>query len=178
MTQKKILFIDRDGTLISEPADKQVDSMDKLVLLPNVISSLLRLKEAGYVFVMVTNQDGLGTASFPKKNFIPPHEMMLRVFESQGISFESIRICPHFLKDNCDCRKPKVGLVLDFLSEQVIDRSHSYVIGDRETDMQLAKNLGVTGLLYGGEKTASWDEMTDIIFDKCLSKRASNTFIN
>lgn len=171
MTQKKILFIDRDGTLISEPADKQVDSMDKLVLLPNVISSLLRLKEAGYVFVMVTNQDGLGTASFPKKNFIPPHEMMLRVFESQGISFESIRICPHFLKDNCDCRKPKVGLVLDFLSEQVIDRSHSYVIGDRETDMQLAKNLGVTGLLYGGEKTASWDEMTDIIL---LKNREAN----
>jgi imidazoleglycerol-phosphate dehydratase/histidinol-phosphatase len=132
---------------------------------------LLRLKEAGYVFVMVTNQDGLGTASFPKKNFIPPHEMMLRVFESQGISFESIRICPHFLKDNCDCRKPKVGLVLDFLSEQVIDRSHSYVIGDRETDMQLAKNLGVTGLLYGGEKTASWDEMTDIIL---LKNREAN----
>lgn len=173
MKQKKILFIDRDGTLIEEPSDKQVDSLEKLALLPNVISSLLRLKEAGFVFVMVTNQDGLGTSSFPVEDFTAPHQMMLKILESQGIVFEAIKICPHLLADNCDCRKPKVGLLLDFLKEQIIDRRQSYVIGDRETDLQLADNLGITGHLYGGKETATWQEITDEIL--CKDRQAHVT---
>lgn len=155
MSQQKILFIDRDGTLIEEPGDFQIDSIDKLVFLPDVMESLIRLKKSGFSFVMVSNQDGLGTPSLPTENFNPPHELMLRIFESQGIVFESVRICPHKPSDNCECRKPKVGLLLDYLREQKIDRNHSYVIGDRDTDIQLAENLGIQGIKFDAWKAVT-----------------------
>ncbi len=159
MIQKKILFIDRDGTLIKEPFDYQIDSIDKLNFLPDVILSLLKLKDAGFSFVMVSNQDGLGTASFPTSDFTAPHELMLRILESQGITFEAIRICPHLSLEKCHCRKPNVGLLLDYLVEQKIDRDNSYVIGDRETDMKLAENMGIKGI----QMTTSWVEVTNAI---------------
>lgn len=181
MSQKKILFIDRDGTLIEEPFDCQVDQIEKLVFMPNVIPSLLQLKKAGYLFVMVTNQNGLGTASFPQKNFMLPHELMLRVFESQGIHFEAIRICPHLPDNGCDCRKPKVGLVLDYLSEQKIDREHSYVIGDRQTDIQLADNMGIKGIHIGQINMRSWIDVTSHILTKtrtaCVIRNTNETQI-
>src|SRR5271155_5813036 len=104
MTQK-FLFIDRDGTLIEEPEDEQIDSIDKFALIPDVIPTLLQLKAAGYVFVMVSNQDGLGTESFPEQHFDGPHRLLLQILTSQGIEFKDILICPHQSDDDCHCRK-------------------------------------------------------------------------
>lgn len=158
MSGKKVLFIDRDGTLIEEPADQQIDSLQKLRLVPGVIPALLQLREAGYRFVMVSNQDGLGTASFPEPTFREPHEFLRELLASQGIAFDAEFICPHFARDNCDCRKPKTALLTDYLQANPLDRSNSYVIGDRDTDMELARNLGIAGLRIriGGTAEETW----------------------
>jgi imidazoleglycerol-phosphate dehydratase / histidinol-phosphatase len=155
---KKILFIDRDGTLLTEPADQQIDRLDKFALEPEVVPALRRLRDAGYTFVMVTNQDGLGTPSFPVASFEPLQQLLLDILESQGIGFEAVRVCPHSAADRCDCRKPKVGLLLDYLKDTAWSRENSYVIGDRETDLQLAAQLGVTGLRYDPQ-TLGWTEI-------------------
>lgn len=177
MNKSKILFIDRDGTLIKEPDDKQVDSLDKLELLPYVIPALIRLKKVGYRFVMVTNQDGLGTASFPRASFDMPQAMMVNIFASQGILFDAVKICPHFTNDNCQCRKPRVGLLLEYLVEQNIDRDNSYVIGDRETDMQLAVNMGLKGIRVDQFNQETWNDAADAILlndRKAIVKRKTS----
>lgn len=155
---QKILFIDRDGTLIEEPADQQIDSLEKLRLLDGVIPALLKLHEAGYTLVMVSNQDGRGTSSFPEESFRKPHAMLMDILQSQGVRFAAEFICPHFPKDNCECRKPKLGLLTEFLKTTTIDKAHSYVIGDRQTDLDLATNLGVHGIRYAAS-TMNWEHI-------------------
>jgi len=140
----KIAFLDRDGTLIWEPSEtRQVDRLDKLRILPGAREGLLALVQAGYTLVMVSNQDGMGTRSFPRRSFEIPQKALLRKLQSDGIRFQDIFICPHFSDSRCGCRKPRTGLVKDFLRRNDIDRGSSMVIGDRETDEEFAKNLGI-----------------------------------
>lgn len=142
------LFIDRDGTLIDEPkTDFQIDSLDKLVFEKGVFSALEQLSQK-YRLVMISNQDGLGTKSFPKNRFYRPHAMMLKILASQGIVFDKVLICPHTPSDNCACRKPKTALLDDEIAQGLFDKNNSFVIGDRDSDMVLANNLGIQGLHY------------------------------
>jgi imidazoleglycerol-phosphate dehydratase/histidinol-phosphatase len=152
------LFIDRDGVLIEEPADEQVDSLAKLRFMPGVFAALTQLRQAGFRLVMVSNQDGLGTPSFPAVQFELCQNFLLETLASQGIRFDAICICPHFPGDNCECRKPKTGLLRDYLRSADYDRERSAVIGDRDSDMQLAANLGVRGLrlMLGGAAEQTW----------------------
>jgi len=151
MSQTKILFIDRDGTLIAEPPDEQIDSIEKFALLPGAIPALLALRDAGWRLVMITNQDGLGTKSYPKKKWDLIQTLLMGVLESQGVVFEDVLVCPHRAADACECRKPRLGLVREYLADAGWDRSRSAVIGDRETDLTLARNMGLRGI-----KFSSW----------------------
>ena len=153
-----ILFIDRDGTLIEEPADFQVDAFEKLRFVRDVVPALLRLRDAGYQFVMVTNQDGLGTASYPREQFEGPHNLMMQVLESQGVTFREVLIDTSFPADNAPTRKPGIGLALHYLRDRSIDWNRSAMVGDRETDNAFARNLGIRPFQlrteqFGGE----WD---------------------
>lgn len=148
---QKILFIDRDGTLIDEPKDNfQVDSFEKLKFLPNAISNLKKIvDETDFILVMVTNQDGLGTKAFPEKTFWPVHNLMLDIFTTEGIFFEDVLIDKTFAKNNAPTRKPNTGLLTKYLDTSKYDLQNSFVIGDRLTDIQLAKNLNSKGILIG-----------------------------
>lgn len=171
---KKVLFIDRDGTLIHEPEDLQVDAVDKVRLVEDVIPSLLELRNHGYCFAMVSNQDGLGTDSFPQQDFDAPHELTMSLFESQGITFDEVFICPHLPEDNCDCRKPRTGMLTKFLAANDIDLASSAVIGDRPTDMELAERIGVKGILVNcpDEAALTW---LQIVEQLCFSDRTAST---
>lgn len=162
MSGERVLFLDRDGTLNEETADEQIDSYEKIRFMPGVIPALLELKRAGFVFVMVTNQDGLGTPSLPTEKFEPPHEFIVRTLASQGIEFDAICICPHFKHENCGCRKPNIGMVREYLQTHTIDKSASFMIGDRITDLEFAANLGVTGIriLIDGTEAETWPAIT------------------
>ncbi|HRV55057.1 MAG TPA: bifunctional histidinol-phosphatase/imidazoleglycerol-phosphate dehydratase HisB [Mangrovimonas sp.] len=139
---KKVLFIDRDGTLIREPADEQIDTFEKLSFYPRAIQNMAKIaKELDYELVMVTNQDGLGTNSFPEKTFWPVHNFILKVFEDEGVVFSKVCIDRTFPKDKAPTRKPNTGMLTEFFSE-AYDLENSLVIGDRLTDVELAKNLG------------------------------------
>lgn len=155
----KVLFLDRDGTLNVEPDDEQVDALSKVRLVPGVIAALQALRDDGYRFVMVTNQDGLGTPSFPTADFEVCQDHIVALFSSQGIEFDEVFICPHLDADNCECRKPRTGLLTRYLAGLDMDLEASAVIGDRPTDLQLAANIGIRGFLIDdcGGYEQSWD---------------------
>ena len=153
-----LLFIDRDGTLIEEPADFQIDAFEKLRFVAGAIPAMLRLRDAGYQFVLISNQDGLGTPAFPRAAFDGPHQLMLQVFASAGLVFRDQLIDASLPADNAPTRKPGIGLALPYLRDRNVDWGRSAVVGDRETDVQFAKNLGVRAFQlrtpqFGGE----WD---------------------
>ena len=163
-TRRKILFVDRDGCLIEEPADEQIDSYEKLALLPGVIGALQRFVAAGYELVMVTNQDGLGTDSFPEAQFAGPHELLLRILSSQGIRFREVLIDRSFPHEGRDTRKPGIGLMRGWLADDGWSRAASLMVGDRETDLRFAANLGVRGFRVGPQGIA-WDELAHQVLD-------------
>ena len=146
----KLLFVDRDGTLLQEPLDKQIDKLEKMSFVDGAILGLKALKDAGWQLILVSNQDGLGTASFPQASFEAPQNAMLQILKSCDIEFHDVLICPHFAEADCLCRKPRTGLLLKYL-EQGFDRNLSVVVGDRETDLQLAEALGVQGFRLSSE---------------------------
>jgi len=165
MSGARFLFLDRDGTLNEEPPDEQVDSLDKVKLMPGVVPALLELKRAGFTFVMVTNQDGLGTASLPQEAFDRAHRFILALFASQGITFEAVFICPHFKREDCGCRKPRTGMVEEFLEAHPMEAARSFMIGDRDTDLEFADNLGITGVRVrlGGSEQETWAAIAERI---------------
>jgi len=159
----KILFVDRDGTLIEEPADEQIDRYEKFRMLPGAISALKRLVDAGYELVMVSNQDGLGTPSFPEDDFAGPQQLLLDLLAGEGVQFREILIDRSFPADNAPTRKPALGLVHHYLEDGGFDRKHSAVIGDRETDLTFAANLGVRGLRIRHD--GDWAEIARRLID-------------
>jgi imidazoleglycerol-phosphate dehydratase/histidinol-phosphatase len=163
---KKVLFIDRDGTIIHEPiTDQQVDSYEKLAFLPNAISNLKKIaQELDFELVMVTNQDGLGTQSFPEETFWPAHNKMLEILASEGIEFAAIHIDRSFPADNLPTRKPGIGMLSEYFNG-FYDLANSFVLGDRETDVQLAKNLGSKGIFIGEQTISS--ELTESLALTC-----------
>jgi len=143
-SSRQVAFLDRDGTLLWEPPEtQQIDSLDKLRILPGVIEGLLRLQRNGFELVMVSNQNGIGTPAFPKRDFEIPQREFLRQLKERGIVFKEIFICPHLPGKGCACRKPRTGLVSSFLKANAVDLSSSFVIGDRETDGEFAQKLGI-----------------------------------
>lgn len=163
-----ILFIDRDGTICYEPDDFQVDRIDKIRLRESVIPSLLRLQQAGFTLVMISNQDGLGTKSFPQEDFDRPHQFLMDLLETQGIRFSDILICPHLPEDHCFCRKPNLGLVTPYLQRTDWDRSRSAVIGDRESDIVLADRMGLRSFQIGAQENQQdidWPFITEQLLE-------------
>ena len=174
---KRALFIDRDGTLVIEPPeDYQLDSLEKLVFYPKVIRNLYFIrKNLDFELVMVTNQDGLGTDSFPENTFLPAHQLMLQTFEGEGITFDDILIDRSFPEDNAPTRKPRTGLLTKYMSGDY-DLANSFVIGDRITDVQLAKNLGCKAVFMNDAElpedlqsvcvlqTTDWDKISEYLF--------------
>lgn len=162
---KKVLFIDRDGTIIKEPADEQIDSFEKLEFFPGAISNLDKIAtELDYELVMVTNQDGLGTDSFPEDTFWPAHNLIMKTLEGEGIRFSEVLIDRSFPADNAPTRKPGTGLLTHYIKGNY-DLQNSFVIGDRKTDVELAKNLGAKAIFISNQKadceltTTSWNDI-------------------
>ena len=161
---KRLLFIDRDGTLIEEPADEQIDDFGKLKFTKGVFRNLHFIRQhTDFLFVMVSNQDGLGTDAFPEDTFWPVHNFILQTLEGEGITFDEILIDPHFPEDNAPTRKPNTGLVEKYMNDPEYDIANSYVIGDRETDRKFAENIGCKSLILSDEGM-SWDKISELLF--------------
>lgn len=168
---KRVLFIDRDGTLVLEPENYQLDSLTKLEFYPKVFQFLSKIaKELDFELAMVTNQDGLGTDSFPEETFWPTQNFILKAFENEGVTFNEIFIDKSFPKDNAPTRKPRTGMLTKYLNNSEYDLENSFVIGDRITDVELAKNIGSKAIfikneenLGGNEIATSLEELQNVI---------------
>lgn len=161
----RILFVDRDGVLIEEPADCQIDRFEKFRLVPGVVPALLKIRDAGYEFVMVSNQDGLGTVDFPTEDFEGPQRLLLQILSSQGIDFREVLIDPHRPGDGSPNRKPGIGMVMHYLRDRAIDLAASAMVGDRETDMEFAANLGVRAFRFGPQ-AYDWSAIAHALADR------------
>ncbi len=162
--KQKILFIDRDGTLIEEPADEQIDSFDKLRFVPGVFRNLgFICKNLDFKLVMVSNQDGLGSETFPEETFWPVHRFVLQTLEAEGIRFDDQHIDRHRPEDHSPMRKPGIGMLAQYIGTPLYNIEESYVIGDRETDQQLAENLGCKALILGKDGI-TWDRIAEMLF--------------
>ena len=179
--KKKVLFIDRDGTLVIEPPiDYQLDSFEKLEFYPKVFRNLFFIRQKlDFDFVMVTNQDGLGTSSFPEETFWPVHSLVMKTFENEGIIFDDVQIDRSFPEDNAPTRKPRTGMLTRYIDNDAYDLENSFVIGDRATDVELAYNLGCKAILLQKDDsilkdkklqdtcvlaTADWDKVAEFLF--------------
>ncbi|KAA6327908.1 Histidine biosynthesis bifunctional protein HisB [termite gut metagenome] len=179
--KKKVLFIDRDGTLVIEPPiDYQLDSLEKLEFYPKVFRNLSFIRsKLDFEFVMVTNQDGLGTSSFPEESFLPAHNLILKTFAGEGVTFDDILIDRSLPEDNAPTRKPRTGMLTKYINNEGYDLAGSFVIGDRITDVELAKNLGCRAIFlqnspeivkekgleaYCALATADWDCIAEFLF--------------
>ncbi|MBR3659178.1 MAG: bifunctional histidinol-phosphatase/imidazoleglycerol-phosphate dehydratase HisB [Bacteroidaceae bacterium] len=159
---KRVLFIDRDGTIVVEPSDEQLDSFEKLEFVPGVFKSLSFLREhTDFEFVMASNQDGLGTPSYPEKDFYPTHNFILNTLKGEGVSFDDILIDPHFPEDNAPTRKPGTGMFGKYMTDEY-DLAASYVIGDRATDVELARNLGCRAILLQDSADGLSDDLKSV----------------
>ena len=164
MKKKRVLFIDRDGTLIQEPADEQIDSFDKLKFTKGMFKNLGFIhSKLDFEFIMVSNQDGLGTNSFPENTFWPVQNFIIQTLDGEGITFDEILIDRHFPNDNAPTRKPNTGLVEKYINNPEYDMSSSYVIGDRDTDRKFADNIGCKSLILGKDGM-NWDKIAEILF--------------
>ncbi|MBT3443957.1 MAG: bifunctional histidinol-phosphatase/imidazoleglycerol-phosphate dehydratase HisB [Flavobacteriaceae bacterium] len=167
---KKVLFIDRDGTMTLEPSDYQVDSFEKLVFYPSIFQYLGKIaRELDYELVLVTNQDGLGTDSFPEEAFWPYQNHLVKTFANEGIVFSEIFIDRTFPEEQAVTRKPGTGMLTAYLNNRNYDLSASYVIGDRLTDMELAKNLGAQGIFIDNNADLGADEVTDTNLEQTIA---------
>jgi imidazoleglycerol-phosphate dehydratase / histidinol-phosphatase len=183
MTTRPICFVDRDGTIIAEPDDFQVDSLAKLRLVDGVIPALLRIQDAGYDLVMVSNQDGLGTGSFPQEHFDAPHDLLMQILTSQGVRFREILIDPHPAGPDAPwTRKPGIGMVVHLLKDKGVDWERSVMVGDRETDREFGTNLGIRTYLLpaaagtgvdpqaapeeSAPTTVTWDQVAHELADR------------
>lgn len=161
---QRILFIDRDGTLIEEPADEQIDSFGKLKFVKGVMRNLAFIRQhTDFRFVMVSNQDGLGTDSFPESTFNPVHNFIIQTLEGEGITFDAQHIDRHFPEDNSSMRKPGTGMLKEYIDNPQYDIAGSFVIGDRDTDAELAHNLGCKALILGRDGM-TWDKIAELLF--------------
>ncbi len=161
---QRLLFIDRDGTLIKEPADEQIDSFEKLEFLEGMFNALAFIcQHTDFQLIIVSNQDGLGTSSFPEETFWPVHNFILQTLRSEGIEFKKQHIDRHFPEDNAPTRKPGTAMLTEYLNNPDYDIANSYVIGDRETDAQLAQNLGCKALIIGRDGM-TWAKIAELLF--------------
>ncbi len=165
------LFIDRDGTLIEEPADQQVDALGKIRFMPGVFAALAELTRRGRRLVMVSNQDGLGTAAFPASAFQECQDFILEAFRSQGVAFDAVLICPHHAHESCACRKPRTALIDQYLTSHALDPATSAVIGDRDSDLEFARNLGLRGLAVRrhGSPLQTWPAVTRELLQRAFT---------
>ena len=172
---KKVLFIDRDGTLALEPKDYQLDAIEKLEFYPEVFTYLRKIaKELDYELVMVTNQDGLGTKSFPEATFWPTHNFLLKAFENEGIQFDSIFIDKSLPAENATTRKPRTGLLTAYLDERKYDLQNSFVIGDRITDIELAYNLKAKGIFIANDSELGYSESSKQDFSASIALKTTS----
>ena len=172
---KKILFIDRDGTLVNEPKDYQLDSFEKLSFYPKVFNYLSKIyNELDYKLIVVTNQDGLGTDGFPYKNFTPVNDFIIKSFENEGVVFDNICIDNSFPEDNSANRKPSTGMIKKYLNNKDYDIDNSFVIGDRLTDMELAKNISCSGIFIDNDADLGKSEVKDVDLDNVIKLKTKS----